>query len=167
MKKESLYRTLKEDTYRSGLRLYLRILFNINYHAIFLIRVVTKGGKLTPFRIWAMRRLQKKYGIVVHPTNKIGKAIRIGHPMGIIMGETVEIGDNCTIMQNVTIGKKNILNKQESFPIIGNNVIIGAGACVLGNIKMSDHNVIGENAVVLTDIEENSVYAGVPAKRVK
>jgi serine O-acetyltransferase len=161
-----ILKTLELDTHRKGLRLIARILFNLNYHAVFLIRIVTDGKSA----FWAKRaknRLQKRYGIVVHRTNVIGKPVRIGHPWGIILGEDVVIGDNCTIMQDVTIGKKHVLDKDEGYPVIGNDVIIGAGAKIIGEIKIGDGGVIGANAVVTCDTENNSTYAGIPARRLK
>lgn len=160
-------RLLEYDMHRRGIRLIGRLLFNMNYQALFLIRVVTWSGKRTFITKLAQRRLQMRYGIVVHNTNRIGSGLRMGHPWGIILGDTVEIGDNCTIMQNVTIGRKDLANKNEIYPKIKDNVVIGAGAIVLGEIVVESNTIIGANAVVLNSTESNSVYAGVPAKRIK
>ena len=94
----------------------------------------------------------------------LGKGIWIPHPQCIIIGFGT-IGDNVTISQGVTIGLK---NKGDEFPIIGNNVHIGAGAKILGNVKIGDNSRVGANAVVINiEIPPNSIAVGVPAKIIK
>ena len=102
-------------------------------------------------------------GIEIHPGAKIGKMLFIDHGMGIVIGETATIGDNCTIYHNVTLGGTG-KDKNKRHPDIGNNVIIGCGAKVLGPIKIGDNVKIGANAVVLKDVPENSTIVGVPGK---
>lgn len=93
----------------------------------------------------------------------IGKGIRFGHgALGIVIHETAVVGSDCWIMQNVTIG-----NKDDNSPIIEDHVLIGAGAVVLGKVKVGRGSVIGANAVVLSDIPPYEVWGGVPAKRIK
>ncbi len=105
-------------------------------------------------------------GIEIHPGAKIGKGLFIDHGMGVVIGETTEIGDNCTIYQNVTLGGtgKEIGKRH---PTIGNNVMVGAGAKVLGPFKVGDNARIAAGAVVLQEIPENSTAVGIPAKVVK
>lgn len=100
-------------------------------------------------------------GIEIHPGAQIGRKLYIDHGMGIVIGETATIGDNCTIFHGVTLGGtgKNI-NKRH--PDIGNNVFIGSGAKVLGPIKIGNNVKIGANSVVLKDIPDNSTVVGVP-----
>ena len=88
------------------------------------------------------------------------------HPLGIVVATNGEIGKNCTIYQNVTIGakNKNLAYLPEHFPKIGNNVTIYAGACVVGGITIGDNVVIGANAVVTQDVPENSYAVGNPVK---
>lgn len=104
-------------------------------------------------------------GIEIHPGAKIGKGLFIDHGHGVVIGETSIIGDNVTIYQGVTLGGTG-KDKGDRHPKIGNNVTIGAGAKILGNIKISDGTIIGANAVVLKNTEPNSTYVGMPAKKV-
>lgn len=109
-------------------------------------------------------KLRKRYGILVGHHVKIGENLIFPHPNGIIIGSNVKIGDNVRIYQQVTLGGHNIGDSQNGrMPEIGNNVVIFAGAKVLGNIRVADGTIIGANAVVLHDTVENGVYAGVPA----
>ena len=102
-------------------------------------------------------------GIEIHPGAKIGKRLFIDHGMGIVIGETATIGSDCTIYHGVTLGGTG-KEKKKRHPDIGNNVMIGCGAKVLGPIKIGDNVKIGANAVVLKDVEKNTTVVGVPAK---
>lgn len=105
-------------------------------------------------------------GIEIHPGAKIGKGLVIDHGMGVVIGETTEIGDNCTIYQGVTLGGTGKdLGKRH--PTLGNGVMVGAGAKVLGPFKIGDNTKIAANAVVLEEIPENCTAVGIPAKIVK
>ena len=113
-------------------------------------------------------RLINKYGIHLGLTCSIGSNIKFPHPDGIIIGEGVKIGDNCTVYHQVTFGKKyGNLDVIKDYPIIGNNVTIFAGSKIIGDIKIGDNSIIGANSVVLTDVEPNSLYVGIPARRIK
>lgn len=105
-------------------------------------------------------------GIEIHPGAKIGKGLFIDHGMGIVIGETAEVGDNCTLYQNVTLGGTG-KDKGKRHPTIGNNVLIGSGAKVLGPFTVGDNSKIAANAVVLTEVPENSTAVGVPARVVR
>lgn len=97
-------------------------------------------------------------------TVKVGQGLVLPHlGLGLVVHPRAIIGDNCKIYQNVTIGCRN----NEGPPQISNNVLIGAGACILGNVKVGDNVSIGANSVVLTDCPPNSVVVGAPAKVVK
>lgn len=102
-------------------------------------------------------------GIEIHPGAKIGNRLFIDHGMGIVVGETTTIGDNCTIYHGVTLGGTGKDDKKRH-PDIGNNVIIGCGAKVLGPIKIGNNVKIGANAVVLKDVPDNSTIVGIPGK---
>ena len=91
--------------------------------------------------------------------------MNFGHPIGIVIHQNAIIGSNTIIYQNVTIGRRNG-NKEES-PIIGKNCIIGAGACVLGNIKIGNNVKIGANSVVVTDVPDNCTVVGIPGEIIK
>ena len=102
-------------------------------------------------------------GIEIHPGAKIGRRCYIDHGMGVVIGETAEIGDDVLMYHSVTLGA--VTNERvKRHPTIGNNVMLGAGAVILGNIKIGDNSKIGANSVVLKDIPENSTAVGAPAR---
>ncbi|MFH1269704.1 MAG: serine O-acetyltransferase EpsC [Candidatus Omnitrophota bacterium] len=105
-------------------------------------------------------------GIEIHPGAKIGKSFFIDHGMGVVIGETAVIGDNVLLYQGVTLGGTG-LEKGKRHPTIGNNVVIGTGAKVLGNITVGDNSYIGANAVVIKDVPPNSTIVGVPGRITK
>ncbi|WP_227764077.1 serine O-acetyltransferase [Zhaonella formicivorans] len=102
-------------------------------------------------------------GIEIHPGAKIGNGLFIDHGMGVVIGETTEIGDNVTLYQGVTLGGTG-KEKGKRHPTIGNNVVISAGAKVLGSIKIGDNVKIGAGSVVLRDVPPNCTVVGVPGK---
>lgn len=104
-------------------------------------------------------------GIEIHPGAQIGKRLMIDHGMGIVIGETAIIGDDCTIYHQVTLGGTG-KEKLKRHPTIGNNVLIGAGAKLLGPIIIEDNVKIGAGAVVLKSVESNSTVVGVPVDRI-
>lgn len=105
-------------------------------------------------------------GIEIHPGAQIGRRFFIDHGMGVIIGETAIIGDDVLLYQGVTLGGTGI-QKGKRHPTIGNNVVIGAGAKVLGNITVGDNSYIGANAVVIKDVPHNSTVVGVPGRITK
>ena len=105
-------------------------------------------------------------GIEIHPGAKIGKGLFIDHGMGVVIGETAEIGDNCLIYQGVTLGGTG-KEHGKRHPTLGNNVMVGAGAKVLGPFKVGDNAKIAANAVVLAEVPPNTTAVGVPARIVK
>jgi serine O-acetyltransferase len=107
-----------------------------------------------------------KTGIEIHPGAKIGKCLFMDHGMGIVIGETAEIGDYCTIYHGVTLGGTG-KDKGKRHPTIGNNVLISAGAKILGPMKIGDNAKIGANAVVLAEVESDTTVVGVPGRAVK
>ncbi|WP_422446984.1 serine O-acetyltransferase EpsC [Thermoanaerobacterium sp. DL9XJH110] len=104
-------------------------------------------------------------GIEIHPGAKIGKGFFIDHGMGVVIGETTEIGDNVTLYQGVTLGGTG-KEKGKRHPTLGNNIVVGSGAKVLGPVKIGDNSKIGAGAVVLKDVPPNSTVVGVPGKAV-
>lgn len=102
-------------------------------------------------------------GIEIHPGARIGPGLFIDHGMGVVIGETAEIGENVTIYHGVTLGGTS-WKREKRHPTIGNNVIIGAGAKILGPIKVGDCSRIGSGSVVLKDVPPNSVVVGIPGR---
>ena len=102
------------------------------------------------------------FACYIEPSARIGKALCLPHPSGIVIGSDVIIGSNVRIYQNVTIGRKSFSNL--SVPRIGNDVVISAGAVVLGDVAIGDRAIIGANSVVVRDVESGAVVAGVPAR---
>lgn len=105
-------------------------------------------------------------GIEIHPGAKIGKGLVIDHGMGVVIGETAEIGDNCTLYQGVTLGGTG-KDVGKRHPTLGNNVLVGSGAKVLGPFKIGDNTKIAANAVVLEEIPDSCTAVGIPAKIVR
>ena len=111
-------------------------------------------------------------GIEIHPKAKIGKNLFIDHGMGVVIGETSDIGDNVTIYHAVTLGgispsiDSNEQRNVKRHPTLKNNVVVGSGAQVLGPIIVGENAKIGANAVVTKDVPENAVMVGIPAKNV-
>jgi len=105
-------------------------------------------------------------GIEIHPGAQIGHEFFIDHGMGVVIGETAIVGDDVLIYQGATLGGTG-LEKGKRHPTIGNNVVIGAGAKVLGNITVGDNSYIGANAVVIKDVPPNSTVVGVPGRITK
>lgn len=102
-------------------------------------------------------------GIEIHPGAKIGKGLFIDHGMGVVIGETAEVGDNVTIYHGVTLGGTG-KDKGKRHPTVGNNVIIGSGAKILGPIIIGDGSKIGANAVVVNEVPAYSTAVGIPAR---
>ncbi|MFH0840318.1 MAG: serine O-acetyltransferase EpsC [Candidatus Omnitrophota bacterium] len=119
----------------------------------FLPRLLSQFGKLIT-------------GIEIHPGATIGKNLFIDHGMGVVIGETTIVGYNVTLFQGVTLGGTG-KEKGKRHPTLGNNIVVGAGAKVLGNITIGDNVSIGANAVVVRDVPPNSTVVGVPGRITK
>ena len=137
-------------------------------HAIFAYRVSHKlylGKHYFSARL--ISQLAKFFtGIEIHPGATIGKGLFIDHGTGVVIGETAEIGDNCTLYQGVTLGGTG-KDTGKRHPTIGNNVMISAGAKVLGPFKIGDNSRVAAGAVVLEEVPPNSTVVGVPARVVR
>ena len=105
-------------------------------------------------------------GVEIHPGAQIGKGLMIDHGMGVVIGETTIIGDNCTIYQGVTLGGTG-KEKGKRHPTLGNNVMVGSGAKVLGPFTVGDNSKIAAGAVVLNEVPPNSTAVGIPARIAK
>lgn len=115
---------------------------------------------------WVSQRGVRKTGIEIHPGAQIGKGFFIDHGNGVIIGETAIIGDNVTLYQGVTLGGTG-KEQGKRHPTVGNNVMISAGAKVLGSFKIGDNSKIGAGSVVLEEVPPNSTVVGVPGRVVK
>ena len=136
-----------------AIRMYRRAHWFYKHKCFFLARLISQ-------------RAARKTGIEIHPGATIGKGLFIDHGTGVVIGETAEIGENCTIYQGVTLGGTG-KDHGKRHPTLGNNVMVGAGAKVLGPFKVGDNSRIAAGAVVLSEVPENSTAVGVPARVVK
>lgn len=144
------------------------VLLYSGFHALLMYRLshsMNKKGMEIPAR--AVSQFAKLMtGIEIHPGATIGKGLFIDHGSGVVIGETAIIGDNCTIYQGVTLGGTG-KDVGKRHPTLGNNVMIGAGAKLLGNFTVGDNSKIAAGAVVLGNVPENSTAVGIPAHIVK
>ncbi|AWZ49039.1 serine O-acetyltransferase [Clostridiaceae bacterium 14S0207] len=104
-------------------------------------------------------------GIEIHPGAKIGKGFFIDHGMGVVIGETAEVGDNVTLFHGTTLGGTG-KDKGKRHPTLGNNVIVGSGAKILGPINIGNNVKIGANAVVLKEVPDDATAVGIPARNI-
>jgi serine O-acetyltransferase len=114
---------------------------------------------------WLSQVARTLTGIEIHPTARIGRRLFIDHGMGVVIGATAEVGDDCTLYQGVTLGGT-ALHKGKRHPTLGNNVIVGSGAQVLGGFTVGDGARVGANAVVVRAVEAHTTVVGIPAKAV-
>ena len=135
------------------------------FHAILLHRLAHKlhrGGFLLGARI--VSQFTRSFtGIEIHPGAKIGRRCFIDHGMGVVIGETAEIGDDVLMYQGVTLGGTG-KERGKRHPTIGNSVVIGTGAKILGNIMIGDHSKIGAGSVVIRSVPDHSTVVGVPGR---
>src|SRR3989344_3687623 len=134
-------------------------------HALALHRV---SHRLWSWRLkWLARMLAQVArwltGIEIHPGAKIGRRFFIDHGMGVVIGETAEIGDDCTLYHGVTLGGTT-WRKEKRHPTLGNNVVVGAGAKILGPITVGDNARVGSNSVVVKDVPAGATVVGIPGR---
>ena len=169
-----MFRTVKEDircflARDPAARSALEILFLYpGFKAICMYRIAHRlyRRRLYFLARWVSQRCSKKTGVEIHPAAQIGRRLFIDHGTGVVIGETTEIGDDVTIYQGVTLGGTG-KDVGKRHPTIGNGVMVGAGAKVLGPLMIGDYAKIAAGAVVITDIPPNSTAVGVPAKVVR
>lgn len=170
----SLFKTLREDirsikerdpAARSSLEV---LLLYSGLHAVIYYRIAhwLYMHKRYFLARWVSQHAKFKTGIEIHPGAKIGKGLFIDHGTGVVIGETTEIGDYCTLYQGVTLGGTG-KDKGKRHPTLGNNVMVGAGAKILGPFKVGDNAKVGANALVLSEVPPNATAVGVPARIVK
>ena len=115
---------------------------------------------------WVSQHARRRTGIEIHPAAKIGRGVFIDHGMGVVIGETCQIGDNVTLYQGVTLGGTG-KHAGKRHPTLGNNVVIGAGAKVLGPFTVGDNSKVGAGAVVLKEVPPDSTVVGNPGRVVR
>lgn len=133
----------------------------ISFRAVVLIRCFLKTNSVRQQNRFK-NKLLLRYGIEIGKGCRIGKDLRFEHINGIVIGRGSVIGDHCVMYQQVTIGQKD-----GKYPVIGNNAVLYPGCKIIGDIHIGDNAVIGANAVVLHDVPDGAVAAGVPARIIK
>ena len=154
----------RDPAIHSDMEVFLYPSFKVMLHYRLAHKLYLKGHYF-----WARfvsQRGVRKTGIEIHPGAQIGKGFFIDHGNGVIIGETTVIGDNVTLYQGVTLGGTG-KEQGKRHPTIGNNVMISAGAKVLGSFKIGDNSKIGAGSVVLEEVPPNSTVVGVPGRVVK
>ena len=144
------------------------ILTYAGFHALIAYRIAHRLHKWgVPFVPRAISQFARWLtGIEIHPAAKIGKGFFIDHGMGVVIGETAEIGDDVTLFQGVTLGGTG-KERGKRHPTLGNHVVVGAGAKILGGIRIGDNVKIGANSVVLKSVPSNSTVTGVPGRIIR
>ena len=154
----------RDPAIHSKMEVFLYPSFKVMLHYRVAHRLYEKGHYF--WARWISQRGVRKTGIEIHPGAKIGKGLFIDHGNGVIIGETTIIGDNVTLYQGVTLGGTG-KEHGKRHPTIGNNVMISAGAKVLGSFTIGDNSKIGAGSVVLDEVPPNSTVVGVPGRVVK
>ena len=144
------------------------ILTYAGFHALLAYRISHRLRSIgVPFLPRAISQLARWLtGVEIHPSAKIGTGFFIDHGMGVVIGETAEIGDYVTLFQGVTLGGTG-KERGKRHPTLGNHVVVGAGAKILGGITIGDNVKIGANSVVLNNVAANSTVIGVPGRVIK
>ncbi|MBS7304033.1 MAG: serine O-acetyltransferase [Lachnospiraceae bacterium] len=154
----------RDPAIHSKMEVFLYPSFKAMLHYRFAHKLYVKGHYF--LARWVSQRGVRKTGIEIHPGAKIGNGLFIDHGNGVIIGETTIIGDNVTLYQGVTLGGTG-KEQGKRHPTIGNNVMISAGAKVLGSFTIGDNSKIGAGSVVLDEVPPNSTVVGVPGRVVK
>ncbi len=166
-------RVIKADLYRygglSGVKGFFNGLKIPGFRYMYLMRKISQSKKYSPswlFFSFLKKKYSYKYGFQIPSTIQIGEGFYIGHFGTIVINGNAKIGKNCNIAHNVTIGQAN-RGKLKGFPTIGDNVWMGTGSVIVGNINIGSNVLIAPNSFVNVDVEDNSLVLGNPCKVVK
>lgn len=124
-----------------------------------------KGGVYRFWSLYLTKKIQKDFGCYLSPQASVGENLKLKHPVGVVIGDGVVVGNNVTLFQHVTLGAARLGEGKEGlYPILEDNVVVFAGAVVVGGILLGNRSVVGANAVVLNNVNASSVVVGIPAK---
>ena len=154
----------RDPAIHSSMEVFLYPSFKVMMHYRLAHKLYVKGHYF--LARWVSQRGVRKTGIEIHPGAQIGKGLFIDHGNGVIIGETAILGDNCTLYQGVTLGGTG-KEQGKRHPTLGNNVMVSAGAKVLGSFKIGDNSKIGAGSVVLEEVPPYSTVVGVPGRVVR
>ena len=145
------------------------VLYSVGTHAVWSYRwhhwLYERGFR--HLALWLSKRTRSKLGVDIHPAATIGRRFTIDHGMGVVIGSTAIIGDDCMVYQGVTLGMTGKQPYGKRHPTLGSGVLVGANAVVLGSITIGDRVKVGAGAVVLEDVPADVTVAGVPARIVR
>ena len=171
--RQSLKYIIRSDIYAGKdikyfwMRLMKHFLYPSDQHSLLIYYRIGQrlhDTKFTFLSKYMKRKMEHTYGCYISFKSSIGVGLRLPHPIAIVIGDGVIIGDNCSIYQSVTLGQSKVPeDKYEPYPVVGDQVTIYAGAKVIGNVRIGHCSTIGANAVVLSDVENNEIVVGIPA----
>ncbi len=145
------------------------VLYSVGTHAVWSYRWhhwLYEHG-LRHLSLWLSKRTRIRLGVDIHPAATIGRRFTIDHGIGVVVGSTAIIGDDCMLYQGVTLGMTGKRPMGKRHPTLGSNVLIGANAVVLGDIEIGDNAKVGAGAVVVDDVPNDVTVTGVPARIVR
>ncbi|TCT12852.1 serine O-acetyltransferase [Natranaerovirga pectinivora] len=168
--RDVIQKEIKMDKKKSIIATLSIIIGNPSKRVILLYRIskISYDKGFCKLGILLRNRMILKYGVHISLKADIGLGLELRHINGVVIGDGVKIGKNVVIYQQVTLGGQNLGDSvKNNYPIVGDNVIIFAGAKILGDVIVGSNSIVGANSVVIKNVDEYSVYAGIPAKKIK